>query len=142
MSGPLKDMKEHLMNTPTHTHTLSKLAFLSVSQNLFEVGSSPLKIDSFNKNISWSTLIIHCLTATGAIKWCSSVNESTICSTYLFVKTMLKCSPYHVSSPPPVTSPLLLTMCCVVSWWSYHSFLQTGAHRHQCYLCSFHFINS
>lgn len=47
--------------------------------------------DSFNKNTSRFTLIIHrprlLATATGAIKQCSSVNESTIWSSYLFVNS-------------------------------------------------------
>lgn len=49
--------------------------------------------DSFNKNTSRFTLIIHrprfppLPTATGAIKRCSSVNESTIWSSYLFVNS-------------------------------------------------------
>lgn len=51
--------------------------------------------DSFNKNTSRPTLIIHHPTATEAIKQCSSVNESTIWSTYLFVNTKSKCTPRY-----------------------------------------------
>ena len=100
-------MKKHLMNTHTHTHTHthSKLGFLAVSQ-VFIWSRLVATWDSFNKNTSRPPLIIHHPTATGAIKWCSSINESTICSTYLFIKTMPECSPKHPSSLSYVTLPL------------------------------------
>lgn len=69
--------------------------------------------DSFNKNISRSTLIIHHPTATRAIKWCCSVNESTICSTYLFVNTMPEFSAKHLSSSSYVMDSVLREMLTV-----------------------------
>lgn len=59
--------------------------------------------DSFNKNTSQSTLIIHYPTATGAINGCSSINESIIWSTFLFVNTNCDCS----HKAPAQTSSIL-----------------------------------
>lgn len=74
-----------------NTRTRSKCGFLRRVTGLIR-GWLIATQDSFNKNTSRFTLIIHPPTATGAIKQCSSVNESTIWSTYLFVNSKSKCS--------------------------------------------------
>lgn len=75
-----------------HTHTQE----LNLYERIY-LDSSPLETDSFNKNTSWSSLIIHHLTAT------SSINERAICSTYLCVRTALQYSLKHLQHlPQPV----------------------------------------
>lgn len=74
-----------------NTRTRSKRGFLRRVTGLIRSWLIAAQ-DSFNKNTSRFTLIIHPPTATGAIKQCSSVNESTIWSTYLFVNSESECS--------------------------------------------------